>query len=123
MSDDAAVATAQDSGEIAGGGAPGSGGVGGGVGEAAIIVGEELGEESIGGLEGGDAAQPQLADEAVLQRLPEAFDAACGEPAGMNPMPSSRRMRPKCVGSWRPRSCSSTVQCGSLRTKTLRRSP
>src|SRR6266481_849346 len=78
MSDDAAVATAQDSGEIAGGGAPGGGGVGGGPGEAAIIVGEELGEEGIGGLESGDAAQPQLADEAVLQRLPEAFDAALG---------------------------------------------
>ena len=29
-------------------------------------------------VERGDAAQPQLADEAVLQRLPEALDAAFG---------------------------------------------
>ena len=53
-------------------------GVGGGAGEAAVEVGEELGEEGIGGLEGGDAAQPQFADEAILQRLPEALDAALG---------------------------------------------
>ena len=78
MRDDAAVATAQDGGEIAGGGTPGGGGVGGGPGEAAVEVSEELGEERIGGLEGGEAAQPQLADEAVLQRLPEALDAALG---------------------------------------------
>ena len=78
MSDDATVATAQDGGEIAGGGAPGGGGIGGGPGEAAVVVREELGEEGIGGLEGGDAAQPQLADEAVLQGLPEALDAAFG---------------------------------------------
>ena len=76
--DDAAVATAQDGGEIAGGGAPGGGGVSGGPGEAAVVVSEELGEERIGGLEGRDAAQPQLADEAVLQGLPEALDAAFG---------------------------------------------
>ena len=78
VGDDAGVATAQEGGEIAGGRAPGGGGVGGGAGEAAVEVGEELGEERIGGLEGGDAAQPQLADEAVLQRLPEALDAALG---------------------------------------------
>jgi hypothetical protein len=35
---DASVATAQVGGEIAGGGAPGSGGVGGNAGEAAVVV-------------------------------------------------------------------------------------
>jgi len=75
---DAGVATAEEGREIAGDGAPGGGDVGGGVGEAAVEVGEERGEEGVGRLEGGDAAQPQLADEAVLQRLPEAFDAALG---------------------------------------------
>jgi hypothetical protein len=78
VGDDAGVATAREGGEIAGGGAPGGGGVGGGAGEAAVEVGEELGEESLGGLESGDTAQPQLADEAVLQRLPETLDAALG---------------------------------------------
>jgi hypothetical protein len=38
--------------------------------------GEVLGEEGGGGLEGADAAQPQFADEAVLQRGPKTFDAA-----------------------------------------------
>src|SRR6266851_615723 len=75
VSDHASVATAQEGGEIAGGGAPGGGGGGGSPGEAVVEVGQELGEEGIGGLEGGDAAQPQFADETVLQGLPEALDA------------------------------------------------
>src|SRR5262249_37482222 len=65
-------------GESAGGGPPRGGGGGGGPGEAAVQVGEERGEEGVGGFEGGDAAQPQFADEAVLQGLPEPFDAALG---------------------------------------------
>src|SRR5437667_337000 len=53
-------------------------GVGGRDGEAAIEVGEERRQEGGGGLERPDPAQAQLADETILQRLPEAFDAAFG---------------------------------------------
>src|SRR6266849_1287622 len=74
----ARVATARGGGGCGGGGAPGGGGGGGSPGEAVVEVGQELGEEGIGGLEGGDAAQPQFADETVWQGLPEALDAALG---------------------------------------------
>ena len=117
--------SAQDGGEIAGGGAPGGGGVGGGAGEAAVIVGEEFGEAGIGGIEGGDAAQAQLADEAVLQSLPETLDAPLGL-GGVGADEADAELlqdAPEMGGVPAPRSCSSRVQWGSVRTKTLRRSP
>ena len=48
------------------------------MGEAAVVVGEERGEEGVGGLQGGDAAQAEFDDEAILQGAPEALDAALG---------------------------------------------
>src|SRR5437899_2095122 len=46
--------------------------------EALNEGGQELREKRVGLLEGVERAQAQFADEAVLQRAPEAFDAACG---------------------------------------------
>ena len=58
--------------------APGGRGVGGGMGEAAVVVGQELGEVGVGGRPGDEAAQAELDDEAILQGAPEAFDAPLG---------------------------------------------
>jgi len=93
--------------------------------EASVVVREEDRQEGIGVLGRGDATQAQLTDEAILQGLPEAFDAPFGrgEPAGMKAMPRLWSICPKCVGCRAPRSSSSRVQCASLRRKTLRRSP
>src|SRR6516162_1594965 len=78
VGDDARVAAAEAGGKVAGGGAPGGLGVDGGAGEASGEIGEEGGEEGGGALDGGDAVQAQLGDEAILQGLPEAFDATLG---------------------------------------------
>jgi hypothetical protein len=48
------------------------------MGEAGIVVGPELGEDGVGGRPGGDPAQAELDDEAILQGAPEPFDAALG---------------------------------------------
>jgi hypothetical protein len=72
----APVAAAQHRGEVGGWPPPGRGGVRGRMGKAAIEVGEERGEEGVGGLEGRDALKPELDDEAVRQRAPEALNAA-----------------------------------------------
>jgi hypothetical protein len=71
----ALVAAAQHVGEVGRRPPPGRGGLRGRMGEAAIEVGEERGEEGVGGLEGREASEPELDDEAVLERAPEAFDA------------------------------------------------
>jgi hypothetical protein len=71
----APVAAAQDVGQVGGRPPPSRGGLRGRMGEAGIEVGEERGEEGVGGLEGREAAEPELDDEAVLERAPEAFDA------------------------------------------------
>jgi len=78
VGDDARVAAAEAAREVAGGGAPGGLGVGGGAGEASGEIGEKGGEEGVGARDGGDAVQAQLGDEAILQGLPEAFDAPLG---------------------------------------------
>jgi hypothetical protein len=75
---DARIAATQDRGQIAGRTPPGRGRVGGGPRKARGEVGEELGEEGVGALDGVEAPQAQLGDEAILQGLPEAFDAALG---------------------------------------------
>ena len=74
----AEVPAAQELGEVAGWAAPDPGGRGGRDGEAAVEVGDERRQEGVGLGEGADTTQPQLADEAILQRLPEALDAALG---------------------------------------------
>jgi hypothetical protein len=62
----AAVAAAQHVGEVGGRPPPGRGGVGGRMGKAVIEVGEELGEEGVGDLEGREPSKPEFDDEAVL---------------------------------------------------------
>jgi len=66
-------------------------GSGGGPREARVEVSEEGGEKGIGRLERGDAAQTQLAHEAVLQGLPEALDAALGLGGMRGDAPSAGR--------------------------------
>ena len=125
VGDDAGVATAQEGGEIAGSGTPRRDGVGGGAGKRRLKSARNSGRKAWAASR---VAMPRSRSSltrrscSVCQRR-SMRPLAWGEPAAMNPIPSSRRRRPKCVGSWVPRSCSSTVQCGSLRTKTLRRSP
>src|SRR5262245_1922871 len=72
----APVTAAQDIGEVARRPPPGRGGVRRRMGKAAIEVGEERGEKDVGGLEGCDAVKAEFDDEAVLQRAPEALNAA-----------------------------------------------
>ena len=76
--DAARVATAQDAVEVAGSGSPGGRRLGGRAREAGGEVGEELGEKGVGGLQSGDAAEPQFAHEPVLQRAPQPLNAALG---------------------------------------------
>src|SRR6266851_2941739 len=66
-------------------------GSGGGPREARVEVSEEGGEKGIGRLERGNAAQTQLAHEAVLQGLPEALDAALGLGGMRGDAPSAGR--------------------------------
>lgn len=75
---DARIAATQERGQIAGRRPPGRGRLGRGPRKARGEVGEELGEERVGTVQGVDASQTQLGDEAILQGLPEAFDAALG---------------------------------------------
>src|SRR5438876_536273 len=49
-----------------------------GRGGTALEVRQELRQIGVGGLEGSDAAQPQLAGEPILQRGPQPLDAAFG---------------------------------------------
>ncbi|MDR7593576.1 MAG: hypothetical protein QN132_11385 [Armatimonadota bacterium] len=83
--DDAGVAAAEEALEIAWRRAPGGDGLGRSVSEAAVEVGDELGQEGVGVFKRGDPAPAPLADEAILQGAPQALDAAFGlggEPAG-----------------------------------------
>ena len=91
VGDAARVPTAQPGGEIARGRAPGAPGVSGRPREARVEVSEEGGEKGIGRLERGDAAQTQLAHEAVLRGLPEALDAAFGLGGMRGDAPSTGR--------------------------------
>src|SRR5262249_3424248 len=60
--------------------------------------------------ERGDLRQPQLLDQTVLRGLKTAFHSALGggEYPGVEPTPSSRRLRPSCV------SRSASCHCCSL---------
>jgi len=75
---DARVAAAEAIGEIPGRAAPRGGGLGGGLSEAPVVVGEVRGQEGLSRRGRLDAVPPQLGDEAVLQSCPQAFDAALG---------------------------------------------
>jgi len=87
----ARIPTAERGGEIARGRAPGAPGVSGRPREARVEVSEEGGEKGNGRLEHVDAAQTQLAHEAVLQGLPEALDAALGLGGMRGDAPSAGR--------------------------------
>lgn len=78
LADDAFVVKAADAVEVFGCDAPGFLGVARSAREAAIVIGDEGGQELIGGVEIGDAGEAKFAGEAVLQSSPEAFDAALG---------------------------------------------
>lgn len=71
--DHAAIAAAQDLGEIAWGAPPDRVRRGGGLPEAAIAVGDECGHVGVRGLDGGDPAQAEFTDETVLQGASQAF--------------------------------------------------
>src|SRR5207237_519739 len=76
--DDAQVAATQGEGKIAWGGTPSGLGLSRRAGKAPAEVVEKRGQERVSRLEGGDAPQTQLADEAVLQCRPEALNPAFG---------------------------------------------
>ena len=74
----AGIAAAEPLGEIAGRPAPGGHGLGRGLGEAAVVVGEIGGQEGLGRGQGLDPVEAQLGDEPILEGRPEPFDAALG---------------------------------------------
>jgi hypothetical protein len=74
----ALVAAAQEVGKVRRRAPPGRAGVGRRVGEAAVEVGAEGGEEGVGGLAGREGVETQLGGQPVLQGAPEPFDAAFG---------------------------------------------
>lgn len=47
-------------------------------GEATVVVGDELAEHGVGGVDVGSFGEPQFAGEAILQHTPETLDAAFG---------------------------------------------
>jgi hypothetical protein len=80
--DGSRVAAAEGVVEVEGRGAPGGRAVSRRVGEAAVEALEESGEEGASFLEGLDARELHLGDEAVLEGAPQALDAALGLRAG-----------------------------------------
>ena len=74
-SDEARVAAAELVREVPRPRAPRGVAVGRGMGEAAVVVGQELREVGIGRRPGDDAAQAEFDDEAIVQGAPEALDA------------------------------------------------
>ena len=77
-SDDALVVQTQAAGEIEAvrQGAKVASGIGGGAGEALVVVGTKLAEHGIGFGQGGGAGEAKFADQTVLTGAPGAFDAA-----------------------------------------------
>ena len=47
-------------------------------GEAAVVIGDELAQHGVGGVDVGRFGQPQFASEAILQHAPETLDATFG---------------------------------------------
>jgi hypothetical protein len=77
---DPLVAQAEAAGEVeaAGQAAKVGSGIGGGTGEALIVVGAEAGKPGVGLRQGGGAGEAKFADQAVLTGAPGALDAALG---------------------------------------------
>ncbi len=78
VADDAFVQEATDALEIFRSGPPGSFHLARLFGETAVVIGDELAQHSVGGVEVGSLSQAEFASEAILQHTPEAFDAAFG---------------------------------------------
>ena len=78
--DDALIVQGQAAGEIkaARQGAEVADGIGGGTGEALVVIGTEAGEHGVGLGQSSGAGEAQLADQTVLAGAPGAFDAAFG---------------------------------------------
>ncbi len=78
VADDAFVPERADALELIRSGAPGSGGVARGPREAAVVVGDEVPQHSVGGVQVGGLGEAEFAAQAVLEDAPEAFDTAFG---------------------------------------------
>src|SRR5271169_2462340 len=78
VADDAFVHEAADALDTFRGGAPGGRGFARLPGETAVVVGDELAQHGVGGVDVGSLGQPQFAGEAILQHAPEALDATLG---------------------------------------------
>ena len=78
--DDAPVLQAETAGEMEASrqAAKVRSGVGGGVGEALVIVGAEPGEHGVGLFDGGGLGEAEFADQTILASAPDALDAALG---------------------------------------------
>ena len=68
--DDAGIAAAEDQVQVGRRAPPHRAGPGRGAREAAIVRRDELGQKRIGGLDGSELAQAQLAHQAILQGVP-----------------------------------------------------
>jgi hypothetical protein len=78
VADNALVDEAADTLETFRSRSPGGCGFAGLPGEPPVVVGDELAQHGIGGVDVGSFGQPQFAGEAILQHAPEALDAAFG---------------------------------------------
>jgi hypothetical protein len=78
LGDAAGIATAGEQGQLPGRGPPRGPRPRRRPGDAPVVVGAEGGQEGVGGLRRGDALQAKLADEVILQGLPQALDAPLG---------------------------------------------
>jgi len=76
VADDAVVEEAADAVQIFGRETPGSLHFARSAGEAAVVVGEEVAEHGIGGVQVASLSEAKFAGEAILEHAPEAFDAA-----------------------------------------------
>ena len=91
--------------------------IGGGTGEALVVIGAEASEHGIGLFQGSGLSEAKFADQAILTSTPGTLDAALGlRRVGGDLLDAACwRARPSCVGDWVPASCSARVQCESLR--------
>jgi hypothetical protein len=78
VADRAFVKKAADAIQVPGSGTPGFFGLTRGAAEAPVVVGQEMAEDLVGRLEIGGTSQSQFTGETILERAPEAFDAALG---------------------------------------------
>src|ERR1700692_2769702 len=87
-------------------------------GETAVVVGDELAQHGVGGVDVDSFGQSQFAGEAILQHAPEALDAAFGLRAVGGDEGDAQLFQgaAELGGLAFSASCSSTVQKSSLRT-------